>query len=411
MLIYNQETKEGIIYLQIYYVIKMEKKELINKINVILSEKELDDRVKPLIKLYFLGKASSNTINIDQLKEQIDILCSRIVNTEFSASDKIIAAYEKKAKVLTINKKLFLEGKSDEVVLPIFMKFEEALNQDNGNDYGNHIEDFINAGRAAKAISIPMSDRLYRLYEMAEYCYGDIKYKIQELIKDGAWHGVCYKYNTVLNDMVVTGIDDQKALLDGVRLFHNEIFDSEALNNQDFKGPFKTEEYQKKASKILACIDIIKPKKYIMQISNNNTMEKESLTKNIKLFTGCTEEKVEIEKALSYVGDSRISQILESTLMQNPKEITEEFIVDRVQEIIDRKPEWDTRVKHLIIPFFIRSQKIYNWNIDEFQERVNQLDLKIDKIVFEDLEGITVMGSTAGDTIKLNSKVFLNRKR
>lgn len=413
MIIYTKETKERIIYLPIYYIVKMDKKDVIDKINIILSQKELDDRVKPLVKLFFLGKSSLNNLSIDQIAEQIEILCSKIENTEFSNSDNIIAAYEEKGKVLTINKKLFLEKRSDEVIVPIFMKFEEALNQYNRKDYGSHIEDFINASQVAKAISIPMSERLYRLYKMAEYCYGDIEYKIAELIKERIWQGVCYNYNKVLNNMIVTGKDDQQGLLDGARLFHNEVFDSKAFNNQDFKGPFKTEEYQKKASKILACIDKIKPKKCIMQFNynNNDNIEKEGLIKNIKLFTGCTDEMIEVEKTTKYNGDSRISASLEATLSQKPKEITEEVIVNKVQEIIDRKPEWDSRVKHLIIPFFIRSQKIYNWNIDEFQERVNELDLKINKITFEDLESSTVMGSTAGDAIKLNSKVFLDKKR
>ena len=103
--------------------------------------------------------------------------------------------------------------------------------------------------------------------------------------------------------------------------------------------------------------------------------------------------------------------MLESKLKGCSKEITEEFIVDIVQKIIDRKPEWDSRIKHLIIPFFIRSQKIYNWNIDELQERVNELDLRIDKIVFENLESLTIMGNTAGNLIKLNSRIFLDKKR
>lgn len=63
----------------------------------------------------------------------------------------------------------------------------------------------------------------------------------------------------------------------------------------------------------------------------------------------------------------------------------------------------------MIIPFFIRSQKIYNWDIDEFQERANELDLRIDKIIFKDLNSFAVLGSTSGNTIELNSRIFLNK--
>lgn len=83
----------------------------------------------------------------------------------------------------------------------------------------------------------------------------------------------------------------------------------------------------------------------------------------------------------------------------------------KVQELLGRKPDYDNRIKHLIIPFFIRSQKIYDWNIDEFQERLNQLDLKIDKIIFEELENITTLGGTGVDKIKLNARVFFDGKR
>ena len=47
----------------------------------------------------------------------------------------------------------------------------------------------------------------------------------------------------------------------------------------------------------------------------------------------------------------------------NYDQLTEEYIVNRVQEVIDRKPKWDSRVKHLVIPFFIRSQIIYSWDM------------------------------------------------
>lgn len=98
-------------------------------------------------------------------------------------------------------------------------------------------------------------------------------------------------------------------------------------------------------------------------------------------------------------------------MQSNSPKISEEFIISKVQTVIDRKPDWDSRIKHLIIPFFIRSQKIYNWNIDEFQERLNELDLKINEIVFEDMKSITVMGDTARDKIRLNSRIFFDKNR
>lgn len=197
--------------------------------------------------------------------------------------------------------------------------------------------------------------------------------------------------------------------MEGVRLFHNEIFTPEVFNNPNVEGSYRTEEYQEKASKIIACIDMIKPKEY----DNTDTFvtQREQLIKNIKLFTGCTEEMVERFKSQKYVGEAKISSILESEFKTASKEITEDMIIDRVQKLIDKKPEWNGKLKHLVIPFFLRSQKIYHWDIDEFQERVNQLDLKINKIVFEDLGSLTHMADTAMDKIRLNSRIFLNKDR
>ena len=382
---------------------------LTDEINEILNQKEIDQRIKPLIKMFFLGKSKVEDFSIEQIKTQIDILCSSIENVEFSSSNKIIVAFENKAHVLTINKQLFLDGKSDEVILPVFMKFEQALNQENENDYKKHIQDFINAGRIAKSISVPISDRLFKLYELAECCYGDIQDKVHELMKSEDWKSVYDDYDNALNKMIVTGVDDQKGLLEGVRLFHNEIFTPEVFNNPNVEGPYRTEEYQEKASKIIACIDMIKPKEY----DNTDTLvtQREQLIKNIKLFTGCTEEMVERFKSQKYVGEAKISSILESEFKTASKEITEDMIIDRVQKLIDKKPEWNSKLKHLVIPFFLRSQKIYHWDIDEFQERVNQLDLKINKIVFEDLGSLTHMADTAMDKIRLNSRIFLNKNR
>ena len=382
---------------------------LTDEINEILNQKEIDQRIKPLIKMFFLGKSKVEDFSIEQIKTQIDILCSSIENVEFSSSNKIIVAFENKAHVLTVNKQLFLDGKSDEVILPVFMKFEQALNQGDRNDYKKHIEDFINAGRIAKSISVPISDRLFKLYELAECCYGDIQDKVHELMKSEDWKNVYDDYDNALNKMIVTGVDDQKGLLEGVRLFHNEIFTPEVFNNPNVEGPYRTEEYQEKASKIIACIDMIKPKEY----DNTDTLvtQREQLIKNIKLFTGCTEEMVERFKSQKYVGEAKISSILESEFKTASKEITEDMIIDRVQKLIDKKPEWNSKLKHLVIPFFLRSQKIYHWDIDEFQERVNQLDLKINKIVFEDLGSLTHMADTAMDKIRLNSRIFLNKNR
>lgn len=369
------------------------KKEFISQINNILSEKEIDNRVKPLIKLYFLGK--SNNLTLEQLKAQIEILCSRISNVEFS-SNNIVAAYSSKSNVLTINKKLFLEGKSDEVILPVFMKFESALNQnDNRKEYSNHIEDFIRAGRIAKAISLPISDRLYKLYEMAEYCYGDNEQKVDKFIQEEpSWKPLCSEYNNALNKTIITGKNNLKELSSGANLFYFEVFTEESLKDPNFKGPYKNEEYQKKAARILGYIDY----------NTNNkidTMEKETLIKNIKLFTGCTQQMVEESKvSTTYTGNSKIGTAVEAIIQSNSTKISEEFIVSKVQDVLNRKSDWDSRVKHLVIPFFVRSQKIYNWSIDEFQERLNQVDLIIDKIIFKDFGNIVVMGNTGTDKIK-----------
>lgn len=377
-------------------------KEFIDQINLILNQKEIDERIKPLIKLYFIGKNKLGDVNQEQLNSQINVLCSNIPNVEF-VSNNIVSAYSNKAGVLTVNKRLFSEGKSNEAILPVFMKFESVLNQKNRKDYSNHIEDYIRAGRVSRAASVPMSDRLNKLYEMAEYCYGNVEHKADELAQDNSWRVICSKYNDSLNNMIITGKDDIDELLNGISLFHYEVFTSEALQNPDFEGPFKNEEYQRKAARILS---------YIHNTNNQvKAPERDGLINNIKLFTGCTQEIIEDFQENTYTGDSRISNILEKTMQSNPKEISEDFIVSKVQAMLARKPNWDNRIKHLIIPFFIRSQKIYNWDIDEFQERLNELDIKIDKIVFEDLKNITEMGSTAQDKIKLNSRVFLGKNR
>ena len=86
---------------------KMSNIKLTNEINEILSQKEIDQRIKPLIKMFFLGKSKLEDLDIEQIKTQIDILCSRIENVELSSSNKIIVAFENKAHVLTVNKQLF----------------------------------------------------------------------------------------------------------------------------------------------------------------------------------------------------------------------------------------------------------------------------------------------------------------
>lgn len=392
----------------------MSKKEIVNDINLILAEKDIDERIKPFLKLYFLGKLKNEEISLEEIISQIDILVSRIKNVEFVSGDALVVAYEKKANVLSINKDLILSGKSDEVILPLFMKFEEALNFYSRSTYSNHIEDYINAGRIATSLSLPISDRLYRLYEMAESCYGSIGDKESEYAKDGSWCATCDKYNDALNYMIISGMDDREALLNGLNIFHYEVYTSELFKDPNFLSPFNTEEYQIKAAKILACIEMIKEKEEILTfLSPNDKFDKlQSLKNNVMLFTSCSEERIEFAKHdTRYQGNIEISKTLEEAQRDKKPQLTEEYIVNRVQEVIDRKPKWDSRVKHLVIPFFIRSQIIYSWDIDEFNERLNKLDLEIDEIVFEDLESLDEMGGTAVNKIKLNSRVFLDSKR
>ena len=392
----------------------MSKNEIVNDINLILAEKDIDERIKPFLKLYFLGKVKNEELSLEEIILQIDTLISRIKNVEFVSGDAIVVAYEKNASVLSINKDLILNGMADEVILPLFAKFEEALNMESSQRHSNHIKDYINAGRVATALDLPISNRLYRLYEMAESCYGTIGEKEEEYLKDSAWTAVCEKYNNALNYMIVSGKDDRDALMNGLNLFHYEIYTGELFQDPNFLAPFKAEEYQIKAAKILACVENTKKKEIVVAfISSQFDMDTlQSLKENVKLFTGCSEERIDFEKTnIRYQGNSEISQTLEQAQREKKPKITEEYIVKRVQEVIDRKDKWDNRIKHLVIPFFLRSQKIYDWDIDEFNERLNFIDISIEEIGFEDLKSLDTMGSTADGKIKLNSRIFFDSKR
>ena len=392
----------------------MSKNEIVNDINLILAEKDIDERIKPFLKLYFLGKLKTEELTLEEIILQIDTLVSHIQNVEFITGDDLVVAYESKANVLSINKDLILSGKSEDVILPVFTKFEEALNTDSRKRYARHIEDFINAGRIATSISVPISDRLYKLYDMAESCYGSSKDKIEEFSRDGVWAAICEDYNDALNTMMITGKDDRDSIMNGLNIFHYEVYIGEVLKDADYPTPFKTEEYQIRAAKILACIETTKKKERIVTFSlpQSDRDKLKSLKENVKLFTGCSEERIEFAKTNNrYQGNIEISQVLEQAQKDKKPEITEDYIVRRVQEVIDRKPKWDSRVKHLVIPFFLRSQIIYNWDIDEFNERLNFLDIEIDEILFEDLDSLDTMGSTAGDKIKLNARIFFDSKR
>lgn len=211
-------------------------RDLNEQINLILIEKKIDERVKPFIKLYFQGKASLGNLSLEELQAQIDTLCNRISNMEFSTNN-LVTAYSNKSNVLTINKQLCLAGKTDEVILPVFMKFEEVLNNCDRKAFANHIENFINAGRIATSLSVPISDRLYKLYEISEYTYGEIEDIVDKLVEDSAWQGTCLQFNKALNKSIITGIDD-KEILNAANLFHARVFTAENLTNPNFRRSF-----------------------------------------------------------------------------------------------------------------------------------------------------------------------------
>ncbi len=397
----------------------------IEKINQILGTKGIDKRASELIKLYFIGKIKSGKITTNELENQINTLCSRIPKIEFTTSN-IVTAYSKEAGILTINKRLLTEGKAEELILPLFMKFESAINQQNRRSFANNIEDFIQAEQVATACSAPISDRLYKLYEMAQYAYGDIEQKADELSNDGVWRGVCSSCNIGFNDIIITGSDNYKKILQLANIYHGEIYTTENMQDPNFVGPFNNPEYQRKSARIISVVESIEG------LTQSEQESLQSLIGRIKLFTGCTDKMVEQarnsaavnkEKDVEnqqvgifeteqgiYNGDNRISEALQLTTQNVKAEINEEIIVSRVQEMLDRKSDWDSRIKHLIIPFFIRSQKIYGWDLDEFQERLNQLDTKINTISFEEFDNMNILGDAAQDKIRLNKKVFFNKK-
>lgn len=378
-------------------------KESIDEINKQLNNKKTDERIKPLIKLYLIGKLQLNQSTIDDLQGQIDMLCSRISNVEFS-DNAIVAAYTKQANVLTVGKRPFMEGRAGDSILPVFMKFESALNNQNRRAFANNIEDFIMAGRIAKACNAPISKNLYTLYEMCECIYGDIEHKVNDCSKDKQWMQVCSIFNIALNRAIIIGNTKINGMIEGVRLFYHEVFDKNANEKSD--SIFKTEVYQRRASKIIAAI------RTLGFINNKELLS--TIGDRLKLFTGCNEQMIENASVPNYNGNEKIGDSLRFTIEnETPQTLTEDVIVDKVKSLIDRKPGWDNRISHLIIPYFIRSQKVFRWSFDEFQERLNEFELRVNKIQFYKINKLTRRKGAVGlfeyDTITLGIKHFFSK--
>lgn len=373
-----------------------------------LDELNIDDRLKIMMISYFVGKSKIDNLSEKDFQTQLRTLCNSVKNIEFLDYPNAAVTLERDASILSINKNAFERQKSEDVMALIFSKFEEALDT---TDYSQearrgiiadrgetrHAYYFLKGIEVAQSLKLPISKEQLAAAELIKMGYVNNEEGLFEHEKkERIYLDVRTEFDEKVNNMVTTGRFDIKRLAPVFNFVNSEMMDRKYERNEDITTP-DNQEYISR----------------VISLAKNFDDYEESISKRIidKLqeMTGLAIEDIASAPIEQEALDNPLKKAIEEQVSVQSEDLTDEYIEKRVESMLDRKPNWDDRIKHIVLPFFKRSAILYKWSTDQFNERLNQVDLEVKEIKFVKL-GEEEMGSTAEDHINFNADAYLDKK-
>ena len=378
----------------------METKDILKKVDML----NIDSRISLIVGSYFCAKVKSGELTEETLDTEIEKYKQKVKHFEFIKSAKIKVAYEQSGGIITINQDIDTE----ELVPLVFMKMEEALNTPNKNEIQEnsdkdvliHIKSFQEAMQLVDTLNLPCNQNLKDINNILEETFGQDGNSLNEEIKkDRGLEFMCLDSDKFLNSVVSRGENATEAMNEIVNLYRYKI-----LTDRENGIDITSASYK---------IGLQTVTNSLYNLNKNNladiTKSKETIERLTQDMQISLENKMPIEEKEDNEKNNRLYESISERVNSNQEELTREHIEQRVKELIERKPNFDRRISILLPQFFLRSANIYSWNKDDFEQRINSIDLTLDKIGFKQM-GIYTAGDTAMDEIRINSKFYLNSK-
>ena len=383
----------------------METKDILKKVDML----DIDSRISLIVGSYFCAKVKSGELTEETIDAEIEKYTQKVKHFEFIKSAKFKVLYEQSGGIITINKNIDTE----ELVPLVFTKIEEALNtpdknqsqEDNEKDVLLHIKSFQKGMQLAKELNLPCNQNLEDINNILVQTFGQNGDSLNEEIgKDRGVEFMCQDADRLLNSVIAKGEDATQAVNEIVNLYRYKILTDREngidITSDSYKTSLQTvidslHHLDKNGlADIAKCEETITRLAQEMQISLEDIMPTEN-THQVN--------KTENEKNI------RLYENISKRREVGQEELSKENIEKRVSELIKRKPGFDRRIGAILPQFFVRSAIIYNWNKDDFEQRINSIDSTLNKIGFNKM-GIYTAGDTALDEIRINSRFYLNSK-
>lgn len=378
----------------------METKDILKRVDSL----KIDSRVSLAIASYFCAKLRKGRITEETIDKEILNFKDAVKRFEFIKSSNFKALYEKNGGILTLNKEYIEKSNSNELVPLTFMKVEEAVRTSADESSENkdvlvHIKSFLESIKLTKELNLPINSDFKEIYNILKNTFGSNgKYLDDEIKEDRSLELICKDADEMFNNLIAGGDKGQKTIYEIINLYRYKVLTdvSRMIDVTEFN-------YKKDVQTVINSINALASNGYV------NLDDVQPIIKSIEDETEKKEE-IKIDNNEKGIENTRLQDEILKRSKQEPEKLTQQYIESRVKELIKEKPEYDRRICSILPEFFIRSSIIYNWNKDDFEERINNFDTSIQKISFEEMEDIYIAGNTAMGEIKLNSNMFLNSR-
>lgn len=384
----------------------METKDVLRKVDSL----NIDSRFSLIVGSYFCAKVKLGEITEETIDTEINRFQQKIKHFEFIKSSKFKAAYEPIIGAITLNADFLNQDNLEEMLLLTFIKIEEALNlpQQEEKTYvwrqGDallHIKSFQESMALLKELRLPYNDNYDALYNIINVTLNREGNALDEEIKkDRATEITCYDIDELFNKVISRGEWNSNIISEIINLYrYRIIIDKE--NGIDVTS----EKYQNDLQKAIENMQRLYKNNY----ANENQCQ-QNIEQLVEMINLPKEKEVARQKNETNINrNNELYETIVSRFTKEPDELTTEYIQDRVNKLLERKPNYDRRLACLLPHFFVRSANIYGWNKDDFEQRINSMDSIIEKVGFIPMN-IYIGGDTAINEIRINSTKYLDSK-
>lgn len=354
------------------------------------NQMQFDTRMKLMLDAYLYAKCKKEQITEDRIiDEKLETLANNIKHIEFIKSPKFKILYEEAGKILSI-KEDYLKGNNiEELIGLLFMKMESFIEQQ--EEELHSIKSFLKGHELITMLNLPTDSKQKAINQIFTAAFGKEGQDIEKYTQqDRSIQVMCSELNNNFEKQITTGEIEASIVEEAINIVKYQI-----LTDQEQGIDIRAEHYKQKIKQLKQGIEGLKIEKYRYTISELSNLVGEENE---------TPQRIEDNQK-----NENLLKEMQNRLKEMPEEVlNKSYIKDRVKELIEEKTGYDSNLTILLEEFFVRSSTIYQWSRNQFEERINNVESRINQMGFEFIEDIDIMGEASKDKVKMNERVFLN---